>query len=416
MKQLWQRINLGRDFAVIAIADDVVRGVRFHHKGKAWQLSSSASAAVGGDAPEALSEVCRQLGNADFCVVTGRVPGALFFRFPSTELPVSAQRGAVEFELPRHLLRLPEKYDLQFASDVKASPDGSVGVNVAVLPAAEVKHIVRQLERAQCRADEFIYPFLAFTPEFETLRLPEVEKDFFFSGNMWNPVSGEAAVSGGKSVEFVKNFFVLPDDFPVADYLTVLVTAVLVARGSYHRAPEAFRVLPEKVRPVRYRKHLVVSALLAVLLVINIGWKFFRTYGSDISEYRSLSGEVVKLKSLTSQAKSAVKRAGKELKEMSRIVDMDQGETEAVREFGLISEILPANVMVSSMRWSDTDIDMVLQCENDKLDLPSLIQPLKRWKIAQLQQRQAGDSAVATINLKLSPLDAADKNKKEAKR
>ena len=231
MKQLWQRINLGRDFAVIAIADDVVRGVRFHHKGKAWQLSSSASAAVGGDAPEALSEVCRQLGSADFCVVTGRVPGALFFRFPSTELPVSAQRGAVEFELPRHLLRLPEKYDLQFASDVKASPDGSVGVNVAVLPAAEVKHIVRQLERAQCRADEFIYPFLAFTPEFETLRLPEVEKDFFFSGNMWNPVSGEAAVSGGKSVEFVKNFFVLPDDFPAADYLTVLLPSCVDGTG-----------------------------------------------------------------------------------------------------------------------------------------------------------------------------------------
>jgi hypothetical protein len=68
------------------------------------------------------------------------------------------------------------------------------------------------------------------------------------------------------------------------------------------------------------------------------------------------------------------------------------------------------------MRWSDSSIDMVLQCENDKLDISALFMPLRRWRIAQLQQRQAGDSAVATINLKLAPLNAPDKNKKEAKR
>ena len=114
--------------------------------------------------------------------------------------------------------------------------------------------------------------------------------------------------------------------------------------------------------------------------------------------------------------KSSAKRNSKELKEMSRVVDMNVGKFDAVLELGLLSEILPANVMVSSLRWSDSDIDMVLQCENDKLDVPALIQPLRRWRVAQLQQRQGGDSAVATINLKLSPPERSEKGRKEARR
>lgn len=417
MKQLWQRINQGRVFTVIFIADERVRGVRLSRNGKMWQLNSFAAEKVDADAPEAaLSAVVRQLGTADFCAVTGKVPGALFFRFDSTDLPVSAQRGAVEFELPRHLLRLPEKYQLQFAADNHPAADGALGVNVAVLPGAEAETIARKLEKSNCSADEFIYPFLAVSPELDALYMPEVESDFFFAGKMWHPVNPEASAIREKSIEFVKKYFVLPEDFPVGDFLPELITGVLIAGGRYHRAPEAFRMLPEKVRPVRYRKHLIISALLGVLLIANIAWKFCRVYGGDINEYRSLAGEVKKLKNQTSEAKSAVKRAGKELKEMSRVVEMNPGECDAVREFGLISTILPDNVMVSSMRWSDTDIDLVLQCENDKLDLPSIIQPLKRWKIAQLQQRQSGDSAVATINLKLAPLELTDKSKKEAKR
>ena len=90
---------------------------------------------------------------------------------------------------------------------------------------------------------------------------------------------------------------------------------------------------------------------------------------------------------------------------------MNSGNRVVVPEFALISDILPKDVMVSSIRWNDEAIDMVLICENDKIDLPRLLQPLRRWQVAQLQQRQAGDSAVATINLKLVPLKAKDGEK-----
>ena len=183
-----------------------------------------------------------------------------------------------------------------------------------------------------------------------------------------------------------------------------------------HRSPEAFRVLPERVRPVRFRQHIIIAALLTILLLAGLVWYFFRTYGGAIREYRRLSAEVRKLKKETAVMKTSSKRSSKELKEMGRVVEMNIGKYDAVRELGLISEILPSNVMVSSMRWGEAEIDMVLQCENDKLDLTALIQPLRRWRIAQLQQRQSGESAVATINLKLAPMDDQEKVRKKARR
>ena len=69
----------------------------------------------------------------------------------------------------------------------------------------------------------------------------------------------------------------------------------------------------------------------------------------------------------------------------------------------MLCNALPGNVLVASVRWSESSVDMVLQSEDAKLDLPRIINPLGYWKIGQLQQRQTGDSAVATINLKLVP-------------
>ena len=422
MNNLWQRISLGRDFTVISVTGDRVCGGRFVRHGKTWRMTVHA---VGVPTPEAPEEtwrdVARRLGGADYCAVTGRLDGALFCRFPSANLSYAAQRGAVELELPRRLIRMPDQARTQFAADPTEGPDGSVGVNVAALPGAGVKALVAVMEAAGIRADEFIYPFLAADPQLPEILLPEVEPDFYFASGNWIPVPSdpaEVAAITGKMLDAVRKIIVLPDDpeFVPADFLPLLMTATLIAKGTVHRCPEAFKVLPERVRPVRYRQHIIVSALLLAALAAGLVWYFFRTYGADIREFRKLTREVRVLKKETASMKSSAKRNSKELKEMSRVVDMNVGKFDAVLELGLLSEILPANVMVSSLRWSDSDIDMVLQCENDKLDVPALIQPLRRWRVAQLQQRQGGDSAVATMNLKLSPPERSEKGRKEARR
>ncbi|MCI5779505.1 MAG: hypothetical protein MR051_06805 [Lentisphaeria bacterium] len=422
MNRLWQRISLGREFSVIGAVDGVVRGGRFVRSGKTWRMAVWAAEPEREDGGTgAWSEVMRRIGTADCCVVTGKVEGALFFRFASTELPVAAQRGAVEFELPRRLLRMPDAGLVQFAPDMTVGADRMIGVNVAVFPASQMGVLAKKLEKSGCRADEFLYPFLAVSPELPEIFLPSVESDFYFADSEWKPVPGdpaEAAKITGRMLEALRRRFLLPGDaeFVPEEFLPILLAAKVVAGGAVHRYPDAFKALPDRIRPVRFRRHLIISALLGILLAADLVWMFSRTWGDEILEYRSLSREERKLKSQIATMKSSAKRGAKELKEMSRVVDMNVGEYDAVREFGLISDILPSDVMVSGIRWSDTDIDLVLQCENDKLDVPALIQPLKRWRVAQLQQRQAGDSAVATINLKLAPLGTQEKAKKETKR
>ena len=88
---------------------------------------------------------------------------------------------------------------------------------------------------------------------------------------------------------------------------------------------------------------------------------------------------------------------------MERVIESASGDPDVIQKFALLSNALPGNVLVSSIRWSESSIDMILQCEDAKLDLPRIINPLGLWKIGQLQQRQTGDSAVATITLKLVP-------------
>ena len=128
-----------------------------------------------------------------------------------------------------------------------------------------------------------------------------MEPDFYFASGNWIPVPSdpaEVAAITGKMLDAVRKIIVLPDDpeFVPADFLPLLMTATLIAKGTVHRCPEAFKVLPERVRPVRYRQHIIVSALLLAALAAGLVWYFFRTYGADIREFRKLTREVRVLK------------------------------------------------------------------------------------------------------------------------
>ena len=105
-------------------------------------------------------------------------------------------------------------------------------------------------------------------------------------------------------------------------------------------------------------------------------------------------------------ARRSSKRLLKEQKEMERVIAAGAGDPDVIAKFALICNALPGNVLVSNVRWTENSVDMLLQCEDAKLDLPRIINPLGYWKIGQLQQRQYGDSAVATITLKLVPKTA----------
>ena len=154
-----------------------------------------------------------------------------------------------------------------------------------------------------------------------------------------------------------------------------------------------------------------MSSLLLILLIVTLAWRFVLTYGGDIEAYRKVTSEVKQLKKKSTELKSSNKRAVKDLKEKKRLLAMGVGEADAISEFSLISEMLPKDVLVSSIRWNEKDIDIVVQCEDSNFDFDALFRPLKLWKVTQ-QQRQTPGSAVATITLKLTPYETGEQNKK----
>lgn len=407
----WKKLYFGRTFSVISADAEFVRGGKFHRKGKHWKMIAFVSEKISEDAPlAAWRKVSRQIGLAEYRVITGRIDGVAFFRFPSVAMDSTAQRGAVDFEMPRQLLKVPENYRTQFCVSGK-NPDNpdEVLVNVAVFPDRVMEKLSRKMQKAGVMADEFIYPFMALDNDLDSLILPEIDSEFCYTGNSWMPFPPENVCNENseKWLARLQKSFILPrkKDFVPRDYLMLLLAAEVLAGGKMTDSPESFRVLPDPVRPVRFRGHLIMTALLAILLIVSLVWRFTLTFGDDISEYRRILSETKRIQQRNKELKSSIKRSSKDIKEMTRLLETESGEADAVAEFALFSETLPQNVLVSSIRWNKSDIDVTVQCEDSNFDFDQLFKPLKYWKVSQ-QGRQNQDSAVATITLKLTPFDA----------
>lgn len=413
MKMFWQKLHSYRNFSVIAGSAEYVRGGKFHRKGKLWKLTGFVEEKIDPAHPEnAWKKVARRVGKAEFCAITGKISGASFFRFQSAEMSSSAQRGAVEFELPRHILKVPEKFVCQFCASGQIADDpAGIMVNAAVFPAKSIQDFADLMSRTGILADEYIFPYLAIDDSNDTLYLPEMEPDFVYVKDSWMPMP--VAYDNADWEARLRKRFILPrrEGFVFTGFLPLLLAAEVIAGGKFQSAPDALRALPDNVRPVRFRGHLIMSSLLLILLIVTLAWRFVLTYGGDIEAYRKVTSEVKQLKKKSTELKSSNKRAVKDLKEKKRLLAMGVGEADAISEFSLISEMLPKDVLVSSIRWNEKDIDIVVQCEDSNFDFDALFRPLKLWKVTQ-QQRQTPGSAVATITLKLTPYETGEQNKK----
>ena len=401
-----------KNFAVLFFTPDSVRGARFERADKIWKLTRCAATALDQDNPAASwKSILKEIQHRDgLLLLTGALPGGVFFQFKSAELSSREQRGAVEIELSRHLMSIPEKRLLQFASST-AGDDLQVNVGVYIFEESSLNGISAKMTQSACRADGFVYPFLAVDPGDPELYLPEIEPAFAFCKGAWNTVNDpEKAIESTRLnwQDIIRRSIVFPTDgengFDFSAMLPILAVARMFATGKFERNRNALAVLPERLRPVRFRGHLIITSLLTVLIIINILWHYGRIWGADYSSYKALQNENKKLKRDIDMARRNSKRLQKEQKEMERVIEAGSGDPDVIQKFALLSNALPGNVLVSSLRWSESSVDMVLQCEDAKLDLPSIINPLGYWKIGQLQQRQTGDSAVATITLKLLPV------------
>ena len=371
-----------------------------------WKLERFASEAVTGDGG-AWRAVMRGIGcrRGTPLVVTGALENGIFFCADSVDLPERERRGALEFDLPRYLPQPPQTPRLQFYT-LPAAENGEVKVNVYAFDATALDRFSEIMSLANCRPDEFCHPLIGVGANDPAVALPEIEPGFYFHRGQWHAAAGaepmlEHALDEWRGI--LEQTFELPDhpDFHLSEHLSELLIARMLVTSDFHARRIGLRVIPDRLRPVRFRRQLTISAILVVLIgaVQLLGgtgeWR------RNLLEYRAAVAERDRIKRETSQIRDQLRRRAKELKEESRVVAVNPGEYKLVEALAEISEAIPANVLAVSARWSDSGVEVVLLGTADGPDPAEYLRTLKNWKIDQLQQRQGGGSAVVSSTVKL---------------
>jgi len=405
-----------RKIAVLGFEPERLRLARFVLRSRRWSMERPELFELDPEQPgdgwqRALSAAGR---DSQLILLTGEVPGGIFFQCPSVELPPAEQRDALALELPRHLLRVPKEPVMQFLAGA-SDAEGAVRVNTYLFGREGLEFLVSRLSLAGGGADNFCYPLLALEPDDPPVRLAGSEEGFFFEAGAWRRLPEAAATAAEERWrDRLCALFDFPAEFPggFGEWIPLMLAASLAVRGELSRHRAELRVLPREVRPVRYRAQLILAAILGGALLLVGGWNWGRGFFSNFSAGRRLSGEIRELQNRSASIQRELKRTARERKEMAKILAQPQGEHDVLGTFALISKLLPRTVMVSSLRWSDSGIDLVMQSEEGNLDVQSILRPLTAWKIGQLQQRQFGDSAVTTVTVKLVPAETSLSSKK----
>lgn len=399
-----------REFSVLAFDAASVRGCCFRRHGARYVLERCVIEAIETHDPAAAwRRALRRLsgGRAYPLFLTGALSGGIFFRFLSIELPPRARREALKLELPRHLPEIPEHCRFQFFAG-EADAEGNVPVNVYVIPGNSLERPAAMLTQAGWRADEFLYPLLAIREGDPPIDLQRLDPEFGFADGEWRPIPSDPDFRPWLAL--VSSEFQLPDDdgFRIGDFLECLLVARLVVSPSFGRETRALRLLPADLRPRRYRNQLGITALLAILIAGNACWSAADRFMGNYRAFRNLTAERNRIKAENSSLTAKLRSMEKEQRELNRVVSLSAGEADVLPKLAALTSILPPNVMVSSLRWSESSVDLMLQSEADTLDLPSLFHRIPYWKIGQLQQRRMGDT-VTMITLKLVPVGKESK-------
>lgn len=397
-----------REFAVLAFGPETVRGCVFRRRGAQYSVTRHAIETVDSNDPaQAWKRLLRQLGRGRECplFLTGALPKGIFFRFDSIDLTPRARREALEMELSQRILAVPEDHRFQFYAD-EADAEGNVPVNVYVIPGSSLEHPAAMLTQAGGRADEFLYPLLVWRSGDPAVDLPRLDPEFGFADGEWRP--SPAVPDFGPWEALFRREFKFPEgsEFRVGDYLECLLAARLVIQPGFRQAERGLRLLPDPMRPRRFRNQLRITALLVILLIASYAWSAAGSIRENYHAYRTAVAERDRIKREKTTLSSRLKATEKEQRELSRVVNLKAGEPDVIEKLAVLTELLPSNAMVSSLRWSESSVDLMIQSEAENLDLPALLRRVPYWKVGQLQQRRMGDT-VTMITLKLVPNEEA---------
>jgi hypothetical protein len=405
-------------FAVVFCSPELFRGAVFVKRNAKWVLvrSGEIDSAEGlpGDRLKQLLKEIGYSGDTDL-YITGDLADSYCFNWESVPLPPRDQQGAVEMELTSALPGNMDEPVFQF-TESPVREDGAVTVRVCAFPAASLNQISAMLNRANVKADEFVSPLVCLESDDAPVSFDCINSGFFFQNGVWKKCAGREKMLENAREEWLKvmkNAFVLPENFDVAKFLSILLVARLECSGHSVKERISLRVLPDQSRPLRYRAQIQLGAVLLVLLIANLLWAAYLNFGSEYREAREITSEIDSCRRKITAINSRLKRNQKAIRDMERVVGINAGESDIIGKLAAFSRLLPENVLVSSMRWNDSGVDLQLQSENANINLPELLKPLNFWKIGNLQQRQMCGSDVTSITLRLVPNTDDGKDKKK---
>ncbi len=409
------KLSAYKEFAILLFSEKQAKGCLFRRRAGHFELKAFAAFPVEPNDPaDAWKKLRQELGFGRDCplIFSGSMKNGVFFRTTVPDLPPKAQKEALLFELPQGLLRDTENDLFQFVKSGENSDaeNKEISLNVYAFTSSDLEKLTAYISQSLRKVDFFIYPFLALRDTDGAAFVPEAEPDFYFDAGQWRPLETlDDNWLEWWEAEF-KNWFLLPDtprSF-VQDYFGCLLTARLVASEDFRSSHYGLNVLPGRILPSRMRTQLRITILLITLLLGGLFWEKGGQLLRESRELSRLEAEQNNLENQIRRGKQKLKTMERELKELNRVLNQDPGEEDIIGKLADFSRVLPSNVMVQSLRWSDSAVDLTLRSEAENLNMPEVLRPLKYWKISQLQQRSRNNEAASTVTLKLIPAGEGD--------
>ncbi len=381
------------EYTIAAFSKTFAAVCRFRKNGQKFRLTAHAAVTVSNDdRAAALKSALRAAGGIQGCLIlTGEIAGGGFFRCPALPVPgLRERREALEFELPRNLMQVPEDPVIQFMpADSEADGDW----NVYAFPEKGFLSLPALLGPSRCKADELIHPLLAVMKTDPAVRLPLLEQDFVFADGAWR--------SGCADTEFWKKelaeHFILPDEEDITETcMECLLVMRLIMSANFREHEKCVRILPAAYRPGRLRFHLTLTVLLLLLLSGLHLKDVISDRLSRYREYQTLLQERNNYRNKTSQLKTAIKKREKEHKELQRVLETKAGTPDLLTPLSELCTGLPADAMVTSLRFGENSMDLVIQSASSTLNVQQLLRRFPGWKIGQLNQRTLNNNVTVT--------------------
>lgn len=398
------RISSRLVYQIVSFSPAAMRVCKFRKHGQKYRIVSwnTVPCEQGGESAALRKALEDNGGQISGCMVlTGAMESGTFFTCPGAPLNVRAQKNALEFELPLHMLQVPQDCVVQFTRFPAEAEGETDRLNVYAFDAVAINHMASFLTMAKVKADEFIYPLLGIKRDDPPVCLPDIESGFCWAHGEWIPYRGNAEECNKQWTAVLEKDFEFPvgRDFSVSDYLACLLVMRLIMSKGFAANEPSVRIMPPKLRPSRCRSQVIIMIFL--LLVLGIGWSYrtgIRAF-NQYQQYSDLVAERNAIRDKTNKIKANMKKAERIQKELEKNSAISAGDPVFLNKLYDLSIALPEDALVTSFRFNDGNCDLQIQTQNRNMDLSQRLH-FPYWRIARLQQRIISDTVVTfTVSL-----------------